>query len=223
MTCYFAFPASDSLRDGSNTLQDHFNRGVKESQSALFVKVAQQFSDEIVDALLLNIVRASDQHKASTKILESFAGLIKATVHALIKNVLSKMSNEELRPLAAVIRSRRLTLTRGGVTTDYVCFEMPADFHASLRECMAAGTRGEKDTAKMTDLMLRFSDMSHQAFYEDSVAPLKLGFIGRNMVSMGGSAIKKGSHSSTKSLIPTLEGQELIDFSVYFLNFLIEA
>jgi len=223
MTCYFAFPASDALRDGSNTLQENFERGVKESQSALFVKVAQMFSDEIVDALLLNLVRGGDQSKASAKILESFAGLIKATVHALIRNVLSKMSNQELQPLAAVIRSRRLTLTREGHTTDYICFEMPADFHAELRKVMAAGARGEKDTAHMTALMLRFSDMSHQAFYDDSVAPLRLGFIGRNMVAVGGSAIKKGSHSSTKSLIPTLEGQELKDFSEYFLNFLIEA
>jgi len=122
-----------------------------------------------------------------------------------------------------VIRSRRLTLTRGGVTTDYISFEMPADFHADLRAVLEAGMRGEKNSAHMTDLMLRFSDMSHQAFYDDSVAPLKLGFIGRKMVEVGGTAIKKGSHSSTKSLVSALEGQELIDFSTYFHAFLIES
>jgi hypothetical protein len=222
MTRYFAFKASDALRDGSLQLLENFEKGVPESQSALFVKVSQLFSDEIVDTLLLNIVRASDQKAASARILESFAGLIKSTVHALIRQVMSKMSNDELRPLSSVIRSRRLTVTRDGVTTDYVGFQMPDEFHETFRKVLQAAIDGDRQPEQLGDCMLRFSDMAHEAFYDDSVRPLKLGFFGRKMVDMGGAAIRKGSHSASKSLIPHLHGQELKDFAAYMQGFLIE-
>ena len=222
MTRYFAFQASDALRDGSQQLVENFEKGVQASQSALFVKVSQLYSDEIVDTLLLNIVRASEK-EASARILGSFASLIKSTVHALIRQVLSKMSNEELRPLSVVIRSHRLTITRDGVTTDYIAFPMPDDFHATFRSVLQAAIDGERQPEQLGDCMLRFSDMAHEAFYDDSVKPLKLGFFGRKMVDMGGAAIRKGSHSASRSLIPTLHGKELQDFATYMQAFLIEA
>lgn len=223
MTCYFAFPASDALRDGSLTLLDNFERGAKEPQSKLFVQVAQLYADEIVDVLLLNIVKAAESQHSGAKILEQFAGLIKSTVHALIRQVLGKMDNQELQPLSAIIRERRLTLQQEGVAKDYIAFTMPADFHAQFRAALEAGVRGERHPEQLCDCMLRFSDMAHKAFYDDSVRPLKLGFVGRKMVDVGGVAISKGSHSATKRLIPDLAGEELKQFSEYFLGFLIEA
>lgn len=223
MTTYFAFKASDALRDSSLQLLENFENGVREPQGALFVRVAQLYSDEIVDTLLLNIVRASEARHSGAKILESFAGLIKSTVHTLIRQVLGKMSNDELRPLSFVIRSRRLTITRDDVTTDYIAFAMPEDFHASFRQVLQAAVDGERQPERLGEHMLRFSDLSHVAFYDDSVQPLKLGFVGRKIVEVGGAAIRKGSHSASRSLIPTLEGQELKDFAAYMLGFLIEA
>lgn len=223
MACYFAFEASDALRDSSNTLQHNFETSAAAPQAPLAVQVAQRYSDEIVDALLLNLARGGDQNKTSARVLETVAGIIKATVHKLIGGIISKMSNEELRPLATVIKDRRLTITRDDKTTDYISFRMPDAFHRDLREVMLAGSHGEKNTARMTDLMVQFSEMSHQAFYDDTVAPLKLGFLGRKMVEMGGAAIKKGSLSATRSLVPALEGQELKDFCNYVLTMLIEV
>ena len=43
--------------------------------------------------LLLNLVRGSETPHSSANVIESFAGLIKTTVHGLIKQLLSKMSN----------------------------------------------------------------------------------------------------------------------------------
>lgn len=223
MTCYFAFPASDDLSQSSQKLLNNFESGAKEPQSTLFIHVSQLFSDEIVDALLLNIVRAADSNHSGAKILESFAGLIKKTVHALIRQILGKMDNKELQPLSAIIRQRKLILNHEGVDKDFISFTMPADFFAQFKAVLEAGSNGVRHPEQLLDCMLRFSDMSHQAFYEDSVRPLKLGFIGRKMVDMGSVAISKGSHSSIRSLIPTLAGEELKQFCEYFLSMLVEA
>ncbi|MDP2226477.1 MAG: hypothetical protein Q8J78_03260 [Moraxellaceae bacterium] len=221
MTCYFAFPASDHLRDSSLTLLENFERGVKAPQNKLFIEVAQRFSDEIVDRLLLDIVRGAEANHSGAKVLEGFAGIIKSTVHGLIRQVLGKMSNDELAPLSAVIRERRLTLTQEGVEKDYIAFVMPPAFHARFKAVLEQGARGERNPAELQACMTEFSEMAHTAFYDDSVKPLKLGFIGRKVVDMGGAAIRKGSQASTRRLVPDMQGQELKDFSAYFLGFLI--
>jgi len=223
MASYFAFPASDRLRDGSLTLLDNFENGVREPQSRLFVEVGQIFTDEIVDALLLNIVRSAERAHSGAKILEQFAGLIKSTVHALIKQVLGKMSNEELRPLAGYMRQRRLTITQDGKEKDYIAFILPADFHTRFRAVLEQGARGQSNTAELLACMEIFTEKAHTAFYDESLGAIKLGFIGRKMADVGGSALRKGSQAATRRLIPDLQGDELKQFCAYFLLMLITA
>lgn len=221
MTCYFAFLGSDALRDSSLKLLDNFERGVSEPQSALFVKVSQMFADEIVDVLLLNLVRDTEAGHSGAGVLEQFAGIIKSTVNTLIKQVLGKMTNEELRPLSSYIRERLLILTTAGMTKEYVAFSMPADFHARFRAVLHQGAAGEKNSQELLACMEIFTAMAHKAFYEDSTKPIKLGFIGRKVVDVGGTAMRKGSQVATRRLIPTLAGDELKQFSEYFLTMLI--
>lgn len=223
MTCYFAFQSSDALRDSSLALLENFERGAREPQSVLFVKVAQLFADEIVNVLLLNIVRSADSGHSGAGILEQVAGIIKSTVNTLIKQVLGKMSNDELKDLASYIRERRMTLTVNGAAADYVAFPLPADFHARFRAVLEQGTRGEENKQELLACMEIFTEKAHQVFYEDAMKPIKLGFIARKVVDVGGSAMRKGSQSATRRLVPTLSGDELKQFSAYFLGMLITA
>ncbi|MGH8493625.1 MAG: hypothetical protein ACRERR_11065 [Moraxellaceae bacterium] len=223
MATYFAFPASTALSTGSLTLLDNFEKGVRDPQSKLFVEVGQLFTDEIVDTLLLNIVRSVDNNHSGAKVLEQFAGLIKSTVHALIKQVLGKMSNDELRPLAGYMRQRRLTLNHDGQEKDFIAIPLPADFYQRFRHVLEKGAQGEKNSAELLACMEIFSEKAHTAFYEESLGAIKLGFIGRKMADVGGAALRKGSQAATKRLIPDMQGQELKDFSTYFLTMLITA
>lgn len=221
MSSYFAFPASDALSTSSLTLMENFEKGVRDPQGKLFVQVAQLFTDEIVDALLLNIVRSADANDTGAKVLQQFAGVIKSTVHGLIKQVLGKMSNDELRPLAAYMREHRLTLNEGGREVDYISFPIPDDFRARFSAVLEKGTQGEKVNAELLPCMERFSEMAHQSFYEDSMKSIKLGFIGRKVADVGGAAIRKGSQSAIRHLVPSLEGEQLQQFCEYFRTMLV--
>lgn len=222
MTTYFAFRASEELSSSSLTLMEHFERGSKEPQSALFVHVAQLFADEIVDTMLLNLVRAESGSAHANK-LEGFAGIIKSTVNSLIKQVLGKMSNDELRPLSGYIRERRKTFTVNGETHDYIAFVMPVDFYGRMHAVLEKGARGQKDADELLACMEQFHEMALTAFYDESLAKIKLGFIGRKVAEVGGAAIRKGSQSVSKHTVPHLEGDELKRFSEYFLGMLITA
>lgn len=219
MTTYFAFRASPELSESSHRLMENFEQKVREPQSALFVKVAQLFADEIVDTLLLNLARNSSG-KAHTHTLENFAGIIKSTVNTLISKVLGKMSNEELQPLSGYIRKRRMEITVDGEVHDHIGFETPADFHARFAAVLEKGARGEFDQAELIACMDRFHDLSLTAFYDESLAQIKLGFIGRKVAEMGGGAIRKGSHSVSHRTIPHMSEEDLKHFSGYFQGML---
>ena len=223
MTCYFAFPSSDALRDSSLTLLENFERGVNEPQNSLFIRVAQLFSDEVVNMLLLNLVRGSETPQSTASVIESFAGLIKTTVHSLIKQLVSKMDNDELRLLAPIIENRRLVIEMDGEAKDFIVFVMAPDFHARFRRALEKGMKGEQDGAELLACMELFSEQAHKVFYEDSIKPVKLGFIGRKLTDVGGTAMRKGAVSANRRLIPALRGQELVDFCTYFHNMLIEV
>lgn len=223
MTTYFAFRASEELNRSSLALMDNFERKAPEPQSALFVKVAQLFADEVVDTLVLNLVRSPGANPANAKRLESFAGIIKSTVNGLIKQVLGKMSNDELSPLSGYIREHRRTFTVSGETGDYMVFETPAEFDARFRAVLERGVRGERDDAEMLACMEQFHELSLSAFYDESLRLVKLGFIGRKLAEVGGSAIRKGAHSTSKHSIPNMSDDEYRRFSEYFLGLLITA
>ncbi|MCC2638214.1 MAG: hypothetical protein K0Q68_1933 [Moraxellaceae bacterium] len=220
MTTYFAFRASPELSESSHRLMENFEKGVHESQSTLFVKVAQLFADEIVDALLLNLVRNSS-NQANAHTLENFAGIIKSTVNTLIKQVLGKMSNEDLRPLSGYIRKRRMDLVVNGETHDHIVFETPADFHARFRAVLEKGLQGELDQVELLACMDVFHELSLTAFYDEALQQVKLGFIGRKVADLGGAAIRKGSHSASRRSIQHMHAEDMKHFSQYFLGMLI--
>lgn len=93
MSSYVAFPASADLAVSSLKLIENFEQGLKESQGKLFVDVAQRFTDEIITAMVLNIVSSANPNDTSSKVMNQFAGVIKTTVNGLIKQVLGKMSS----------------------------------------------------------------------------------------------------------------------------------
>lgn len=223
MSYLFAFPASRELHEDFVTVEKAYGQGSipREPQAPLFVKMTQRYSDEIVAAMILNLAQGGSGSDANTsKVLETVASLIKSTVHALIRQVIGKLSNEDLAPVAAYVASRRTQLDQNGKSIDYISFELtPADYQL-LHKAWSAAASGIVDKPAMTAAMLRFSELAVRAFYEESAQAVKLGFIARNMFSVGNVAISKGSKTAISRLIPALRDRDLKDFAAYFLSML---
>jgi len=214
----FAFAASPALQEDFQAVIAAYAGGSvpKAPQSARIVQLAQRYADEIVDALLLNLLNGAEADSAAPKALETVASLIKSTVHTLIRQVLSKLDNQELQPVAAYVATRRTILKDAEGERDYISFDLSdADF-ARFDAVWSANAAGQIDKAAMNDTMLRFSTLAIAAFYEDSAKALKLGFIARNLFNVGHSAISKGSQVAINRLIPALREKETRDFAAYF-------
>ncbi|REH36820.1 hypothetical protein DFR26_1958 [Paraperlucidibaca baekdonensis] len=224
MPFLFAFPASKTLTREFNEVLAAFADGVPSTpQAGAVVSLAQRYADEIVDALVLNLMKGSSASSSAPKVLDTVAKVIKSTAHTLVKQVLAKMSNAELRPMTSYIASRRTQHPVAGVLRDFISFELEQADFLLLKQAWADAAAHGDNHAAMTDAMLRFADLAVQAFYRESAQAVTLGFIARNVFAVGDTAISKGSKSAIKRLIPALKRTELQAFGRYFGDMLLES
>ncbi|MEO6698306.1 MAG: hypothetical protein ABIR53_02310 [Paraperlucidibaca sp.] len=217
MTFLFAFPASKTLTQEFNEVLNAFSNGLPvQPQAGAVVSLAQRYADEIVDALVLNLMSGSSASSSAPKVLETVASVIKGTSHTLVKQVLAKMSNAELQPLTTYIAHRRTQHTVNGLLLDFISFELSEADYTVLKQAWSDAAIEGNNQVAMTKAMLRFSELAVQAFYQESAQAVKLGFIARNVFAVGETAIRKGSQAAISRLIPALKPTELKAFGRYF-------
>lgn len=221
MTERFAFPASQALAEDFEAVIQAFAHGIpREPQSARVVALAQRYADEIVDALILALVRGSAPDSHAPGVLDKVASLIKGTVHALIRQVVGKLSNKELASVADYVRHRRSRIEVDGVLRDHISFDLEPQDAFFLRSTWGKAAQGEGDLAEMTRAMTLFGELAIDAFYVDSAKALSMGFIARNMFNVGHVAISKGAKTAISHLVPNMKARELQYFGAYFLGML---
>ncbi|PTQ89251.1 hypothetical protein [Agitococcus lubricus] len=220
MQTYYAIPCPDGLRQNFATLVDNFERGVKDPQNKLLIAVANDYTDKIIEVMILGNSQMMDTQSLAVKVLHNVAGIIRATAHGLIKQVLYKMSNQEMAPLATQIRARKLVIAE----QEYISFPIPANLAQGYKHCFAAIKAGDISVRPMLmENMLAFSDLANHYFYVESVKPLKLGLITRKMADLGGVTINKASHAAIKKLVPQLNLEELQGFVAYLEPFFVDV
>ncbi|MCB1658705.1 MAG: hypothetical protein KDI39_10805, partial [Pseudomonadales bacterium] len=88
MATYYAIPCPQGLRQNFDLLVSNFEAQVKEPQNQLLIQVANDYTDKIIEVMVLGNSQMMDQESFSVKVLNNVASVIKATAHTLIKQVL---------------------------------------------------------------------------------------------------------------------------------------
>lgn len=211
-TTYYAIPCPEQLLANFRQLANNLDERVAASQAPLLIQVANQYTDVVVDVMVLGNSQLLPSDSMSRRILEGVASVIKTAAHTLTKQVLHKMTNAEMAPLAAQIRARQLVINN----QSYISFPLPADLAARYHYCFKAIKAG--DVSVQTEFMeaiLTFSQLANHYFYQESVRPLKLGMITRKLADLGGVSINKASQAAIRKLIPQLTLTELQGFVEY--------
>lgn len=212
MTTYYAIPCPDPLRDNFARLIDRLDQGSRDPLAPLLIEVANDYTDVIVQVMVLGNSEMMPHGSMARRVLEGVASIIKSTSHTMNRQVLHKMSNTDMTPVANQIRARRLEAA--GRT--YISFVVPADLAATYRRCFVAIRQGDVSVQhEFMEAVLRFSRLAHQHFYVESMHSLKLGMIARKLVDIGGAGIEKASEAAIRKLIPGLNPEELLGFVDY--------
>lgn len=221
---YFAFPAPQSMETNVEELLRRMEAGRKEGNNELMTAIANDLLDEVINVLLLNFLDRMPMSGMVPSIIKNFAGVIKGTVHVLIKQVVGKLKPGESVQMAHLIADRRLRHLHNGVERDMIAIPLSGALRVKFKTSLEAALQGHgrREHLILQEAMLEFSDVAYQFLYVDLTSFVELGFILRKAVDMGGGTINKGAHSTIRKIIPTLNDEELKEFAAYFNQYMVD-
>ncbi len=215
MTAYFAYRADPSLAGDLERVLAKLDAHSTEPQAELYVKMSMQFTDSVIQVILLDLVRAMGNHGS---ILEHLAGMMRSTMHVLLRQLLSKRSNDELNQAATYVHARRRYLGDEVYIAIPLSDSLRTHFEVVFTEIDAG--RGEANREELRQAMSQFIDQAITSYYDEFIGALHLGFIMSKASAVARATIAKGSHAAMNKLIPSLNQQELQSLANYFDQFM---
>ena len=207
---FFGFIPSESLL---NNIQTGIQK--KNSSEPLYPlrdEVALQINDEILDAILLELVRRfpeSDKRETAEKL----AGYVKSTVAVLLKQLLSKAPNDVVKQS---IEFSEHSLHKDPEGRYRVGEDLDPTLVTNLKNSFAEIKAGnEVDRRVLSEQYKQFADATIRHFMIDFNKTLDLGMIKRKGADIGAAAVKKAVHIAIDKLIPHLHKEEINALAEY--------
>lgn len=207
---FFGFVPSETLLKSIQTGQQKKNSS--EPLYPLRDQTALLINDEIIDAILTELVRRfppSDKRDTAEKL----AGYVKSTVAVLLKQLLSKASNDVVKQS---IEFSEKSLFKDAQGQYRVGENLDASLVTNLKT-MFADIRAGSDTNKavLVELYKQFAEATVRHFMSDFNKTLDLGMIKRKAADIGSAAVIKAVHIAIDKIFPHLTKEELTILAEY--------
>lgn len=201
---FFGFIPTEDLLNSIQTGQQKKNSS--EPLYPLRDKTALLINDEIIDATILGPVRlfpASDKRETAEKL----AGYVKSTVAVLLKQLLSKSSNEVVKQS---IEFSEKSLFKDAAGNYRVGEALDAGLVTNLKMAYAEIKAGnDVNKAAFSELYKQFAESTVRHFMNDFNKTLDLGMIKRKAADIGAAAVIKATHIAIDKIFPHLTKEEL--------------
>lgn len=207
---FFGFLPSKELLDSIETAQQK-----KKSSEPLYPlrdKTALLINDEIIDAILTELVRrfpASDKRDTAEKL----AGYVKSTVAVLLKQLLSKASNDVVRQSIDFSHKSLFKDAEGNLR---VGENLDSGLVTNLKTTFAEIKVGNNvDKVALANLYKQFAEATVRHFMTDFNKTLDLGMIKRKAAEMCASAVTKAVYIAIDKIFLNLDQEELRVVAAY--------
>ncbi|ANF82110.1 hypothetical protein A3K93_07825 [Acinetobacter sp. NCu2D-2] len=207
---FFGFIPSAELLNTIQTAQQ--NKNSSEPLYPLRDKTALLINDEIIDAILTELVRRfPPSEKRDTA--EKLAGYIKSTVAVLLKQLLGKASNDVVRQS---IEFSEKSLFKDPQGQYRVGEPLDANLVSKLKQNYADLSAGKEiDKQALSNLYKQFGEATVRHFMSDFNKTLDLGMIKRKASELGASAVIKAINIAADKIILNLTNDELKAMAEY--------
>ncbi|MFV5489921.1 hypothetical protein [Acinetobacter sp. ASP199] len=207
---FFGFVPSAELLNTIQTAQK--NKNSSEPLYPFRDKTALMINDEIIDAILTELVRkfpASDKRDTAEKL----AGYIKSTVAVLLKQLLGKAPNDVVRESIAFSERSLFKDPKGNFR---IGESLDANLVTNLKYQFAEVKAGnEIDKQTLSNLYKEFGEATVRHFMVDFNKTLDLGMIKRKAADIGASAVIKAINIAADKIILKLTKDELKAMAEY--------
>lgn len=216
---YVAIPSPEKLEKNTDSFLAAMKTGSKQPQAQVFTEIAFSFLDVMLEALFYGPTRQIEHTNFRKKLIDGLGSLIEKTSHTLIKSVISKLSNDELRPLQGFVEERRIKID--GVP--HIAFPLTPHFTTRFEALHEATMSGNRSVDEQVEIMTEFVDASLDYLFKKPIDLLKLGFIARKSADLGYSAIRSMAHSTIRKLATDTSLEENQRLSQYFYSLMKEG
>lgn len=205
MPSFFGFTPSERLSQDIDLILKQ--RHSSEPLYPLRDQIALKLNEEIIDNLLLDLVKAfpsSDKRETAEKL----GGFIKSTVATMLKQLLSKSSNESIQKSIEFIQHSTFTDQNGQRKLGVA---LPPELVTNLKLNLQSVLDGQHEQVKpvLTRLYQEFAHEAVRHFMTDFNKTLELGMIKRKIAEVAASAVTKGADIGINKLVPNLNKDEL--------------
>ncbi len=201
---FFGFIPSKELLDSIQTAQQKKNSS--EPLYPLRDKTALLINDEIIDAILTELVRRFPQSdKRDTA--EKLAGYVKSTVAVLLKQLMGKASNDVVKQSIEFSNSSLFKDADGNLRVgEHLDASLVTNLKTTFDEIKAGN---DVNKAALAELYKQFTEATVRHFMTDFNKTLDLGMIKRKAADIGASAVTKAVHIATDKIFLNLNKDEL--------------
>lgn len=219
-TIYVAVPSTATLEQNTDKFLANMKAGTREPQNTLFTSIAFEFVDVQLEALFFGPTRQIELTSFRKRLVDTLGSVIEKTTHGLIRSVVAKLSNDELRGLVSFVEDRRVIIDG----KQHVAFPLPQHFTTRFEALHEATMSGNRDNvAAQVEVMNEFVDISLDYMFTRPIALVKLGFIARKGAELGHSTIRSLAHSTVSKLATDLSLEENQRMSTYFYDLMKEG
>lgn len=217
---FFSFPLEAKLQQTLDDLLTNHAKG-QYADPSVTVTLAIGTTDGVIKAMALDIIDILKSGGEGAGILGMLASLMKSTMHTLIKQIMGKVSNAEQDKLAGYLGRRRV-MVNGAVRFG---FGMPDAIGARFDSVLSRIAAGNMTNSRedLTAALYDFTEIATVNFYDEFTGSLELGFVKQKMVSMGRSAILKGSHSAVGKLFAGMHDDDLKRVCAHYASMFVKA
>lgn len=217
---YVAIPSPATLEDNTNRFLAAIKSGSREPQNTLFTQIAFDFLDVMLEGLFYGPTRQIELTSFRKKLVDTLGSVIEKTSHGLIRSVIGKASNEELRRLTAFVEERRIYIG----DKPQVSFPLPQDFTTRFEALHEATMSGNRDNVEeQIKVMCEFIDISLDYMFKRPTDLMQLGFIARKASELGHSSIRSMAHSTVRKIATDVSLEENQKLSTYFYDLMQEG
>lgn len=218
-TCV-ALPLEDDYLVPSNEIVEHLNQGKSAPLASKTVKTTQILIDHMFELMVDGLIDQVDMKPFAHKLIHQVSSLVHKAVNVLVKKVIGKLSNKELRPIVEYYKS--LEIEHEGKR--YLGYKVEENIVALIDSCIVHLEAGNIEASK-AELVIILEDVIENGldiFLLETMSKVRLGMIARKLVDVTHTTIDKAVPPALHKIIDHMEQSELEQLKDFLLEFLIE-
>lgn len=220
---FIAFPSSPELRELSRQLIQNLAAGVSTSQHDLVSRIMLDFTDELLQVFLLDMIEVVQLSPILEKLVHGTVNTIRSTVHSVTRAIVHRLNQGQLQQLGDYIRGLMLTVPAADGPRPWVGFPVDTHFELRLRRVIG-GLQGDNPNAQVPELvamLCAISDRAIQVYVVQPIELIRLGFVLRKVADAGAHVISGAIHMLIRRLVPDLSRAQYIHLASYLQGMLV--